>query len=229
VRVFGCPSYVLDPRLQDGFKIPKWEPRARLGQFLGFSSSRSTTIGTIRNLCTGYVSPQYHVVYDKTFTTVTSSQSLDCEEYWNDLYLHHRDHYVENFYNMQDIPPLHESWLTPEETIQRRLIPTTTTILDNNPSNNTTPTDITSTKDEVFHDALETIQPRNLLEDLDTSTTSTPNTGNQASEEELMILPEDTIVDEPPPHKHDENGKETINILGINVSMLEYAVNQRPE
>jgi hypothetical protein len=55
IRVFGCPAYVLDPRLQDGFKIPKWEPRARLGQFLGFSSSHSTTIGTIRNLRTGYV------------------------------------------------------------------------------------------------------------------------------------------------------------------------------
>jgi calcineurin-like phosphoesterase family protein len=34
VRVWGCPSFVLDPRLQDGHKIPKWEPRARQGQFL---------------------------------------------------------------------------------------------------------------------------------------------------------------------------------------------------
>eukprot|EP00977_Amphora_coffeiformis_P018266 scaffold6350_cov75-Amphora_coffeaeformis.AAC.2 len=29
LRVFGCPSYVLDPRLQDGKKIPKWEPRSQ--------------------------------------------------------------------------------------------------------------------------------------------------------------------------------------------------------
>ena len=28
-RVWGCPTYVLDPRLQDGFKIPRWEPRSR--------------------------------------------------------------------------------------------------------------------------------------------------------------------------------------------------------
>jgi hypothetical protein len=28
-KVFGCPVYVLEPRLQDGKKIPKWEPRAR--------------------------------------------------------------------------------------------------------------------------------------------------------------------------------------------------------
>jgi hypothetical protein len=28
-KVFGCPVYVLKPRLQDGKKIPKWEPCAR--------------------------------------------------------------------------------------------------------------------------------------------------------------------------------------------------------
>ncbi len=28
VHVFRCPIYVLDPRLQDGHKIPKWDPRA---------------------------------------------------------------------------------------------------------------------------------------------------------------------------------------------------------
>lgn len=27
-HVFGCPVYVLDPKLQDGGKIPKWSPRA---------------------------------------------------------------------------------------------------------------------------------------------------------------------------------------------------------
>ena len=25
---WGCPVYVLDPRLQNGFKIPRWEPRS---------------------------------------------------------------------------------------------------------------------------------------------------------------------------------------------------------
>jgi len=25
-RVWGCPVYVLDPKLQDGHKIPKWKP-----------------------------------------------------------------------------------------------------------------------------------------------------------------------------------------------------------
>jgi hypothetical protein len=35
-HVFGCSVYVLDAALQDGHKIPKWSPRARLGIFLVF-------------------------------------------------------------------------------------------------------------------------------------------------------------------------------------------------
>jgi hypothetical protein len=35
-HVFGCPVYVLDPKLQDGKKLPKWNKRSRQGVFLGF-------------------------------------------------------------------------------------------------------------------------------------------------------------------------------------------------
>ena len=33
-HVWGCPVYVLEAKLQDGKKIPKWNRRARMGQFL---------------------------------------------------------------------------------------------------------------------------------------------------------------------------------------------------
>ena len=33
-RVWECPAYVLDPTLQDGKKLPRWQPKARRGQFL---------------------------------------------------------------------------------------------------------------------------------------------------------------------------------------------------
>ena len=52
-HVWGCLVYVLDPALQDGRKLPKWSPRSRRGQFLGFSPSHLTQIGLIRNLRTG--------------------------------------------------------------------------------------------------------------------------------------------------------------------------------
>jgi hypothetical protein len=73
VQVFGCPAYVLDPKLQDGKKLPKWVPRTRRGQYLGISTRHSSTIGRIRNIVTGNVSPQFHVVYDPFFTTVPTA------------------------------------------------------------------------------------------------------------------------------------------------------------
>ncbi len=73
-RVWGCPVYVLDATLQDGKKLPKWSPRSRRGQYLGVSSQHSSTIGRILNLATGYVSPQYHVVYDDKFSSVPNAE-----------------------------------------------------------------------------------------------------------------------------------------------------------
>eukprot|EP00956_Cyclotella_meneghiniana_P031962 scaffold85834_cov44-Cyclotella_meneghiniana.AAC.3 len=43
-HVFGCPVYVLDPKLQDGQSIPKWNSKARQGIFVGFSSEPSSTV-----------------------------------------------------------------------------------------------------------------------------------------------------------------------------------------
>jgi hypothetical protein len=73
-RVWGCPVYVLAPELQDGKKIPKWHPRTRRGMFLGFSSAHSSTVGKILNLVTGHISPQYQLVYDELFTTVSTDK-----------------------------------------------------------------------------------------------------------------------------------------------------------
>ena len=51
-HVWGSPVYVLDPKLQDGKKIPKFNPRSRRGQYLGQSTAHSSTIGRILNLNT---------------------------------------------------------------------------------------------------------------------------------------------------------------------------------
>jgi hypothetical protein len=73
-HVWGCPTYVLDPMLQDGHKIPKWKPRARRGLYLGVSPEHSLTVGRVLNLDTGYVSPQFHCVYDNKFSTVSAPE-----------------------------------------------------------------------------------------------------------------------------------------------------------
>jgi hypothetical protein len=69
-KVFGCPVYVLEPHLQDGKKIPKWEPRARRAQFLGFSKEHSSLSALVRNLRTSAITPQFHFVADQRFETV---------------------------------------------------------------------------------------------------------------------------------------------------------------
>jgi hypothetical protein len=71
-HVFGCPVYVLDAALQDGKKIPKWAPRARLGLFLGFFDLHSSQVPLVLNVDSKKISPQYHVIFDDDFHTVNS-------------------------------------------------------------------------------------------------------------------------------------------------------------
>jgi hypothetical protein len=76
-HVFGCPVYVLDPRLQDSKSIPKWTMRSRRGIYLGVSKVHSSTVHLILNPETGVISPQYHCVFDDTFSTVWSDGNFD--------------------------------------------------------------------------------------------------------------------------------------------------------
>jgi hypothetical protein len=124
-HVWGCPTYVLDPKLQDGKKLPKWEPRSRRGQFVGVSSRHSSTVGLIRNLTTGYVSPQFHVVFDDWFETVTAPADRTPPE-WEELVAYSR---FQNVLDPEvDPPALDDDWLdetarkarTAEEALRRQ-------------------------------------------------------------------------------------------------------------
>jgi hypothetical protein len=124
-HVWGCPTYVLDPKLQDGKKLPKWEPRSRRGQFVGVSSRHSSTVGLIRNLTTGYVSPQFHVVFDDWFETVTAPADRTPPE-WEELVAFSRFQNVLD--DAVDPPALDDDWLdetarkarTAEEALRRQ-------------------------------------------------------------------------------------------------------------
>jgi len=93
-----------------------------MGQFLGFSRVHSSTVALVRNLHTGFVSPQYHVVFDDKFETVfndgRTNEELDriCEE----LFAGNKERYVEEEYDRDGIlvyepPPLDEVWLSEPE------------------------------------------------------------------------------------------------------------------
>ena len=65
--IWNCLVYVLNPRLQDGKKIPKWDPKTRVGKYLGKSTKYARSVGLICNLQTGLISPQFHVLYTNNF------------------------------------------------------------------------------------------------------------------------------------------------------------------
>ena len=87
LRVWGSPAFVLDPRLQDGHKLPKWTKRSRCGMYLGQSGDHHSSVGKILNLRTGHVSAQFHVVYDELFTTVPGAvtDTVFDKQHWDDL------------------------------------------------------------------------------------------------------------------------------------------------
>ncbi len=58
-HVFGCPVYILDASLQDGSKIPKWNPQARLGLFLGFSNLHLSQVPLVLNVAAGPYLPNF--------------------------------------------------------------------------------------------------------------------------------------------------------------------------
>ena len=65
--------------------IPKWEPRARMGLYVGCSPSHAANVALIFNPCTGHISPQFHVIFDDDFTTVPYLRTATIPPYWADL------------------------------------------------------------------------------------------------------------------------------------------------
>jgi len=65
-RVFGCPVFVLDKRLQDGDSLPKWRSRCWNGVYVGQSLQHAGNVPLVYNPSTSHVSPQYHITFDDT-------------------------------------------------------------------------------------------------------------------------------------------------------------------
>ena len=51
----------------------------------------------ILNIRTGYISPQFHVVYDEKFETVTTDMSVNLTETWIDLWKNSREVYLNDW------------------------------------------------------------------------------------------------------------------------------------
>ena len=76
-HTFGCPTYILDNKLQGNQAIQKWQARSRLGIYLGPSPNHSRSISLILNPRTGHTLPQYHVKHDDFFETVNPNKTTN--------------------------------------------------------------------------------------------------------------------------------------------------------
>ena len=73
-KTFGCPTYVLDSKLQAGNIFHKWKSRSKVGIYLGRSPQHSRNVALVLDRYTGLVSPQYHVIHDNKFETVKQEE-----------------------------------------------------------------------------------------------------------------------------------------------------------
>ena len=96
-----CPVYVLDSKLQSGgIGPPKWEPRSRIGIYLGHSPCHAGSVALVFNPTTGHVSPQYHVVFDDDFSTVPYMNRGEIPPNWDELYNDNRELATDEDYDL---------------------------------------------------------------------------------------------------------------------------------
>jgi Reverse transcriptase (RNA-dependent DNA polymerase). len=84
---FGCPVLVLKTALQNGQSLPKFDPRCRMGVYLGHSSEHVSNVALVLNPKTGIISNQYHLVFDDKFETILSTDTSKTGQLalWTDI------------------------------------------------------------------------------------------------------------------------------------------------
>ena len=87
--------------------VPKWEPHARLGIYIGRSPAHAGNVSLVLNPKTRLVSPQFHVVFDDNFMTVPHLQKCTVPPNWEKLVVGSREKSTEEFF---DLP---KTWFEP--------------------------------------------------------------------------------------------------------------------
>ena len=113
-HTFGCPAFVLNHRLQSSsVGPPKWDPRSRLGVYVGRSPFHAGSVALILNSRRGLISQQYHVVFDDEFLTVPYLNSTDVPPQWLALVKNSLEQAITDDYTLA------ETWYkdTPEDDL----------------------------------------------------------------------------------------------------------------
>ena len=87
--------------------MSKWEPRSRLGIYVGHSPAHVGTVALVLNQRTGHVSPQFHIVFDDLFTTVPFMNKSMLPLNWAELVKDYRELVTDERFNLE------KTWLFP--------------------------------------------------------------------------------------------------------------------
>jgi len=154
-RVFGSPVYVLAKRLQDGDTLPKWKARSWLGIYVGPSLVHAGNVPVIYNPLTTHISPQFHVVYDDQFTSVTSPPDTFNNTFYQKLYEKANWFYTNtSATNSTDVYTFDTYWIDPPISTKRvkQLYKDKVTRGENNIKTNVATTNETSEIENTFKD-----------------------------------------------------------------------------
>jgi len=120
--VFGCPVYILEKNLADNNGIPKWKACSYHGIYIGHSGHHASNVVLVWNPLKKLVSPQYHVIFNEEFTTVSPAaqdnhEHLDiafqellsaCRWWHSDQFGTTTKHDTEPYYFERNWPPEHQ-------------------------------------------------------------------------------------------------------------------------
>jgi hypothetical protein len=111
-HVWGCPVYILIPKVKHGQKLPQWQPRSHQGIFMGLSQQHTNEVPQLLNIAMVSITNHFHVLFNDQFTTINSivrEEEPLC--HWEKLCLEN------SVQAITDDPYhyIHNEWLTKEE------------------------------------------------------------------------------------------------------------------
>jgi hypothetical protein len=112
-HVFGCPVYVLNKKLQDGDNFSKWRARSWQGVYIGHSNCHASNVPLVYNPRTTYVTPQYHLVFNESFTSIIYPSIAKTEQFLQHLYSTNNWHHKSEHAEMADMYYFDAFWMDP--------------------------------------------------------------------------------------------------------------------
>ena len=73
LHVWGCPVYVLDKKISEGNKLPRWTPCSHRGVYMETSPLHSSSVPLVLNPSSGAITPQFHLVFNDWFGSIAVS------------------------------------------------------------------------------------------------------------------------------------------------------------